>query len=112
MAFISWDNIPRDADPCTPMPDWIPNLTVEVISRGNARGEMKRKLKDYFTAGVELVWYVYPKERVVRVYTSEEHCQTMTEDEALDGGSVLPGFQMSVRQLFETGNLQWPTPSE
>ncbi len=108
VAFISWDNIPPDADPGTPMPDWVPSLAVEVISRGNTRGEMKRKLKDYFAAGVELVWYVYPKERVVRVYTSEEDCQTMTEDGTLDGGSVLPGFQLSVRQLFEAGTFQRP----
>jgi len=67
VAFIAWDNIPVDADPATPMPDWVPSLAVEVISLGNTRGEMKRKLKEYFTAGVELVWYVYPKERVVRV---------------------------------------------
>ncbi|MBC8117787.1 MAG: Uma2 family endonuclease [Candidatus Saccharimonas sp.] len=109
VVFISWDNIPPDADPGTPMPAWIPSLAVEVISPGNTRGEMKRKLTDYFTAGVELVWYVYPKERVVRVYTSEEDCRTLTEDDSLDGGSVLPGFQLSVRQLFDAGEFQRPT---
>ncbi len=109
VAFISWDNIPPDADPATPMPDWVPSLAVEVISVGNTRGEMTRKLKDYFTAGVELVWYVYPKEKIVRVYTSEEDCQTLTEDDSMDGGSVLPGFQLSVRQLFEAGTFQRPT---
>ncbi|MCX7421832.1 MAG: Uma2 family endonuclease [Planctomycetia bacterium] len=109
VAFISWDNIPPDADPGTPMPNWIPSLAVEVISRSNTRGGMKRKLKDYFAVGVELVSYVYPKERVVRVYTSEEDCQKMTEDEMLDGGSVLPGFQLSVRQLFEAGTFQRST---
>jgi Uma2 family endonuclease len=109
VAFISWDNIPPDADPGTPMPDWGPSLAVEVISPGNTRGEMKRKLKDYFTAGVELVWYVYPKERVVLVYISENDCQTLTEDGFLDGGSILPGFQLSVRQLFEAATFQRPT---
>ncbi len=109
VSFIAWDNIPPDADPATPMPDWVPSLAVEVISTGNTRGEMKRKLTDYFTAGVELVWYVYPKERVVRAYTSETECRTLTEDNTLDGGSVLPGFQLSVRQLFEVGEFQRPT---
>lgn len=109
VAFISWDNIPAEADPDTPMPDWVPSLAVEVISRGNTRGEMARKLKDYFTASVELVWYVYPKERVVRVYTSEEDFQTLTEEDTLEGSSVLPGFQLSVRQLFDAGTFQRPT---
>ena len=47
------------------------------------------------------MWYVDPKEQVVRVYNSEDNCRTLTEDDFLDGGSVLPGFQLSVRQLFE-----------
>lgn len=73
---------------------------------------MQRKLKDYFTAGVELVWYVYPKDKLVRVYTSEEDCQTLTEEDALDGGSVLPGFQLPVRELFAAGTFRRPTVSE
>lgn len=109
VSFISWDNIPSDADPATPMPDWVPSLAVEIISVGNTRGEMKRKLRDYFAAGVELVWYVYPIERVVRVYTSEEVCRTLTEDDSLDGGSVLPDFQLPVRLLFEAGEFRRPT---
>ena len=108
VAFIAWDRIPADADPETPMPDWVPSLAVEVISENNTTGEMKRKLKDYFEAGVELVWYVDPKERVVRVYTSEDDCRTLTENDSLDGGSLLPGFQFSVRELFEAGMLRRP----
>ncbi len=112
VAFISWDNIPPNADPGTPMPDWKLSLAVEVISPGNTRGEMQRKLKDYFAAGVALVWYVYPKERVVHVYTSEAECRTLTEKDSLEGGSVLPGFQLSVRQMFEAGEFRRPSASE
>ncbi len=108
VAFISWDSIPPDADPTEPMPDWTISLAVEAISPGNTRGEMKRKLKDYFAAGVELVWYLYPIERVVRVYTSEEDCQTLTDADELDGGDVLPEFRVSVRELFDAGQLRRP----
>lgn len=109
VAFIKWEDIPQDADPGTPMPDWKISLAVEAISPGNTRGEMKRKLKDYFAAGVELVWYIYPIERVIRVYTSEEDCQTLTDADELDGGEVLPGFRVSVRELFDAGQLRRPT---
>ena len=109
VAFIAWEDIPPDADPNTPMPDWTISLAVEAISPGNTRGEMKRKLKDYFAAGVELVWYLYPIERVVRVYTSELDCQTLTDADDLDGGDVLPGFRVSVQELFDAGTLRRPT---
>lgn len=108
MAFVPWDNIPYDAAPDTQIPDWVPSLAVEVISPGNTRGELKRKLKDYFAAGAELVWCLYPIERVVRVYTSEEDCQTLADADELDGGDVLPGFKVSVRELFDAGQLRRP----
>jgi Uma2 family endonuclease len=100
LAFISYDRIPEDADPDTPMPDWVPNLAIEVISPGNTRGEMTRKLRDYFEAGVELVWYIDPAKRTVRVYTAVDHYKTLREDATLDGGHVLPGFEVSIRELF------------
>ncbi|NLF06544.1 MAG: Uma2 family endonuclease, partial [Pirellulaceae bacterium] len=74
---------------------------VEIISRGNTRQEMERKLRDYFAAGTRLVWYVYhePK-REVRVYASPEEYTTVGENETLDGGAVLPGFQLPLAELF------------
>ena len=84
-----------------------PDLAVEVISRGNTREEMERKLLDYFAAGVRLVWYVYPVMREVRVYTMPEAYVTLGGQDTLDGGDVLPGFQLPLATLFaqpgETG---------
>jgi Uma2 family endonuclease len=70
VAFIAYDRIPEQADPATKVPNWIPNLAVEILSAGNTRAEMSRKLRDYFDSGVELVWYVDPSDRTVRVYHS------------------------------------------
>ena len=38
----------------------IPDLAVEVLSPSNTRHEMAIKLREYFAAGVRLVWYVDP----------------------------------------------------
>lgn len=70
VAFIAYDRIPEGADPATPVANWIPSLAVEVLSASNTKAEMTRKLRDYFEAGVELVWYVDPSDRTVRVYHS------------------------------------------
>ena len=81
------------------MLDLAPDLAVEVISRHDTRQEMDRKLQDYFTAGVRLVWYVYhTPRREVWVYVSPTEHSVIREDETLDGGEVLPGFR-----------LAWPT---
>ena len=43
------------------MPALAPDLAVEVLSESNTRAEMDRKLRDYFAAGVLLVWYFDPR---------------------------------------------------
>ena len=101
VAFISYDDLPPDADPHTKVPAWVPTLAVEVISESNTIGEMSRKLRDYFEAGVALVWYVDPPTRSVRVYRSLTDCVTLGENDELDGGTVLPGLRISIRDWFE-----------
>lgn len=108
VGFISYDRIPSDADPDTPMPDWVPNLAIEIISPGNTKGEMDRKLRDYFAAGVELVWYINPAKQIVQVHTSVDDCTTLKADDVLDGGTVLPGFRVSIRELFARGRKVRP----
>ena len=40
-----------------------PDFAVEVISKSNRPGEMKRKHKDYFRSNVRVVWFVDPRTR-------------------------------------------------
>jgi hypothetical protein len=49
---------------------------------------------------VHLVWYVDPKRQTVRVYTGPDRSVLLHEDRMLDGGSVLPGFSLSIRDWF------------
>jgi Uma2 family endonuclease len=98
--FIDWDRLPNRAVPNTPMLTSAPDLAVEVLSPGNTAKEMKRKLKDYFLAGVPLVWFVDPAARTVEVFTAPDRSTLLHEDQILDGGEVLRGFALSVRELF------------
>src|SRR5262249_17807448 len=61
VAFISWDRLPGRKRPKEPIPLLAPDLVVEVLSKSNTRAEMKRKLGEYFGAGVLLVWLVDPR---------------------------------------------------
>jgi Uma2 family endonuclease len=101
IAFISWERFPNQRLPAAPVPDVAPDLAVEVLSEGNTEAEMERKLKEYFTAGVRLVWYLEPESRTVRVYTSPTQVRVLAEDETLEGDPVLPGFRLPIREWFE-----------
>ncbi len=99
-AFISWARYPRSKRRRGAIPLVVPDLVVEVLSAGNTPKEMARKLDEYFRAGVRLVWYVDPKKRTVRVDTARHRSVLLGEDHTLDGGDVLPGFAMSIRDWF------------
>lgn len=101
VCFISWERIPGDEFPTEPMPDLVPDLAVEVLSKGNTKKEMERKLAEYFAAGCRLAWLLDPKSRTVRVHTSPTEFRLLGEEDTLDGGDVLPGFQLPIREWFE-----------
>jgi Uma2 family endonuclease len=100
VAFYSWDRLPNRERPKKPIPDLVPDLAVEVLSESNTKKEMAIKLQEYFAAGVRLVWYVEPDDRSVRVYTALDRSTLLTEEQTLDGGDVLPGFALPLRELF------------
>lgn len=100
VSFTYWDRLPDRKVPTAPIPDLAPDLAVEVLSRRNRPGEMKRKLKDYFRAKVRCVWHVDPATRTVLVFTSPTNPVELGEDDTIDGGEVLPGFELPVATLF------------
>jgi Uma2 family endonuclease len=108
VAFISWARFPGDKIPHNPIPDLVPDLAVEVLSESNTKREMERKLREYFEAGVRLVWYADPKERAVVVHTPDGRSVRLGEEDTLDGGDVLPGFALPLRDWFARADRRGP----
>ena len=100
VAFVSWARVPGGRVPAVPVPELVPDLAVEILSEGNTPPEMARKLREYFAAGVRLVWLVELDPRTVAVHTSPEESTLLGETSDLDGGDVLPGFTLPLRSLF------------
>jgi len=100
VSFISWEHFPGRVLPSGAVLDKGPDLAVEMLSPGNTKAEMQRKVKDYFAAGARLVWLADPKKRQVVVYTSPEKSDNFNETQALNGGDVLPGFSLSINDWF------------
>ena len=106
-CFISWSRFPAGELPREPIPELVPDLAIEVLSESNTPREMEQKRRDYFQAGVRLVWYIDPPTRSATVYTSAEDPGTRHgETEPLDGGDVLPGFTLSLAEIFRQADSQ------
>lgn len=100
VSFVRWEQFPGGKLTSEPAPAIAPDLAIEVLSKGNTAAEMDRKLRDYFTAGVRLVWYIDPPTRTARAYTSVDQCTEIDEQGTLRGGDVLPGFELPLADLF------------
>ena len=100
ISFVSWGRLPGHRVPHEPIPHLAPDLAVEVISEGNTPAEMRRKVAEYFAAGVRLVWLVYPETRTAEVFTAPDRMLRIGEDGTLDGGDVIAGFALSMREWF------------
>ncbi len=100
VAFIAWNRLPDDRLPTVAVPDLVPNFVVEVLSVGNTYGEMSRKRREYFHAGVELLWMVDPRERTVTIYRSSNDVEVVHEGPILGGDRVLTGWSVDTGKLF------------
>ncbi len=78
----------------------MPDLAVEVKSPDDTYQDMLDAATYYLQNGCRMVWLVYPKKRLVDVITADGR-EPFTIDETITGGDVLPGFAMSVREIFE-----------
>jgi Uma2 family endonuclease len=78
-----------------------PDFAVEVLSPSNDPVEMQQRVGEYLTAGTQLIWLVDPEMRTVDVYTPGGLRETYRDDQVLDGGMILPGFKVTVSQIFE-----------
>ena len=100
VSVILWERLPGGKLPEEPIWALAPDLAVEVLSRGNTQKEMRQKLRDYFLSGVRLVWYIDPETRTAEIFTAPEERSVIDEQGVLDAGDVLPGFQISLGELF------------
>jgi Uma2 family endonuclease len=102
ISFISRDRVSGGKRPRGPVPNLAPDLAVEVLSKGNTKREMARKLREYFDAGTRQVWFVDPRKKTVRVHSSVQKSTILQHGDVLEGGDILPGFSLRLRDLFDS----------
>ncbi|MFT4037502.1 MAG: Uma2 family endonuclease [Thermomicrobiales bacterium] len=77
-----------------------PDLVVEVLSPSDRARDMQTKVALYHKAGVPLIWVVDPRAETLTVHALGQPPVTLTASDPLDGGDVLPEFQIVVADLL------------
>ena len=79
----------------------IPEFVVEVISESDNINRVNRKINEYFTAGVKIVWHIFPELKEVYVYNEGgKTIKVCRDDDICSAETVIEGFAMTVNQIF------------
>ena len=78
-----------------------PDLAIEIISPSETAQNVNAKVQKYFQHGGQLVWNMYADTQQVYVYDSPDDVHIVNINGTLDGGTVLPGFSLAVRDILK-----------
>jgi Uma2 family endonuclease len=76
-----------------------PDLAVEVVSPDDTYVDVQDKVDDWLAAGSRTVIVVNPHKRTVAVHRAAT-VTVLTENDVLEGGELVPGWKVPVRELF------------
>lgn len=99
-AFVS-----RERMEACPPPErgfWrvVPDLVVEIVSPDDSADDLNDKVGDYLTAGVRMIWVIYPTRKQVYVYRPGEDVRVIERDGMLTGDPVIPGLEIALARFW------------
>lgn len=76
-------------------PEWV----IEIISPSDKAPDIRKKRKIYLQADI-LYWETYPESESIDIYAPGQPVRSVEIDEMLDVGDLIPGFSISVKEIF------------
>ncbi len=103
-GFIRVDRVPRegqgDEDPLDHFMEGAPDIAVEVRSPSERIAAVRAKAERWLKAGATEVWIVDGQREAVQVLRRDMEPMALRGDDALTSQDLLPGFSVTVRDLF------------
>jgi Uma2 family endonuclease len=99
IAFVSSGRISESG--CSRFFDGAPDLAIEIVSPWDRAAEVEAKARHWVGCGAKLVWVVDGAKQTITIYAAGGERRTITVENQLDGGDVLPGFTATLREIFE-----------
>ena len=98
--FVSADRLPLDDDSDGYL-EVVPELVVEIVAPSDSETDVREKISMWLELGVSMALEVRPSERAVMVHRPGTSPMTLTGDDVLEVGDVLPGFSLPLSEIFD-----------
>lgn len=96
-SFVSAERLRRSP---RSFADLAPDLMVEVKSPTDSVEDLAAKIAEFLTLGTQVGLLVNPERQMVTVYRLGQEAVTLTNDDVLTVPDVLPGWSVSVSELW------------
>jgi Uma2 family endonuclease len=80
-----------------------PDFVVELRSPTDSLAVLQAKMQEYMENGARLGWLLDPESRRAYVYRSDREVERLDGPTRLSGESMLPGFVLDLRPVWEPG---------
>ena len=77
-----------------------PDFVIVLRSQQDRLAVLQEKMQEYVENGAQLGWLIDPLEKRVHIYRPDQSVEVLDDQPSLDGEPVLPGFALSVRELW------------
>lgn len=78
----------------------VSEFVVEIISPTDSYLKVNKKLREYFKAGVKVVWQIVPEEQTVYVYTSPTKVTICEGETQYSAAPVVLDFTIAAKDIF------------
>lgn len=93
-----WDSLaPEQKEKFPPI---TPDFGLELMSPSDVLAETQAKMNEYLGSGVRLGWLINRKLRRVWIYRPDQATQELENPQTLSGENVLPGFTLSLKNVW------------
>lgn len=93
-----WDALTKDQR--VKFAPLCPDFVVEVCSPTDKLFDLHEKMREYLDNGACLGWLIDPSEKRVHVYRPDHPVETLDDPISVSGDPVLPGFVLTVHELW------------
>lgn len=80
--------------------DVHPDFVIEVISKNDQAEKLVKRMGDYWAAGVQVIWQIYPENKQIHVYNGK-NMTVCSGDDLCSAEPVVPGFVLPVHEVFK-----------
>jgi len=98
-AFISTTKYQAIEFPYNYLP-FAPDLCIEVVMPDDSVAFTRHKIRQYLKAGTAYLWAIQPEIHQIAVFHRSGKTRSFTINETIQGGEILPGFQLPLQQMF------------